>query len=76
MMTWKRASTAWALAPVLFLTTGCSENNESRVSTEGTTTSPSAVKSPEEALKRGTEVNSEASSRAAGQGYPGAKNRK
>lgn len=48
-------SSRWALvvAPALFVATGCGENNENRINTQGTTTAPEAVTSTDEMLKKG-----------------------
>src|SRR5262249_2171487 len=49
-------SIRWALVvvPALLVVTGC-ENNENRVNTKGTTTSPEAATSVDEMLKKGSE---------------------
>jgi len=60
------------LAPALFLVAGCGENNESRISTQGTTTAPEAVTSTEDALKKGTEAPKPSTPSS----YPGSSRRK
>jgi hypothetical protein len=66
-------SIRWALVvvPALLVVTGC-ENNENRVSTQGTTTSPEAATSTEEMLKKAAEP-AKASTPSS---YPGAGRRR
>jgi hypothetical protein len=62
----------WALvlAPFLLLVAGCT-NNEAGLDTKGTTTSPDATKSTEEALKQGAEATKSTPS-----SYPGSSRRR
>ena len=62
---------AIVLAPALLLLTGC-ENNENRIDTKGSTTSPAAVTSTEDALKRGAEPVKKTTPSS----YPGANRQK
>jgi len=67
-------SIRWALvvAPALLLATGC-ENNEKNLNTQGTTTSPQAVSTTEESLKKGAEPAAKPSTPSS---YPGAGRRR
>jgi hypothetical protein len=71
----KLCSIRWVLAAVpallLLVVTGC-EDNEARVNTKGTTTSPEAASSTDDMLKKG----SEAPKVAPPSSYPGAGRRK
>jgi hypothetical protein len=71
MLTFRPIRWALVLAPFLFLVAGCSSNNEARVDTKGTTTSPDATKSTEEALKQGAV----ATKKVTPSSYPGADRR-
>jgi len=62
---------ALLLAPLLLVTAGC-PSNEAGVDTKGTTTSPDAMKSTEEALKQGAE----ATKKVTPSSYPGASRRR
>jgi hypothetical protein len=66
-------SIRWALVlvPALFAVTAC-ESNENRIDTRGTTTSPEAVTSVEDSLKRGAEKPKKTTPSS----YPGAARRK
>jgi hypothetical protein len=70
MLTIRPIRRALVLAPFVLLVTGCT-NNEGGVETRGTTTSPDATKSTEEALRRGPE----ASKKVTPSSYPGASRR-
>ena len=63
---------ALVLAPALLLATGC-ENNEAGVDTKGTTTSPDAVTSTDDAVKRGAQPTAKTTAPSS---YPGAGRRK
>jgi len=55
------------MAPALFISAGC-ENNESNINTQGTTSSPDAASTPEEMLKRAAEAPKKTT---VPPGYPG-----
>jgi hypothetical protein len=70
MLTIRSIRWALVLAPFLLLAAGCT-NNEAGVDARGTTTSPDATKSTEEALKQGAE----AAKKSTPSSYPGAARR-
>ena len=74
----KLSKTAWqalAIAPLLIGLSGCTEDNEKGVKSEGTTTAPGVATTTEEALKQGEAANDGKKAAAAASGYPGASKR-